>query len=179
MRHIILLCGKRGHGKDSCAKHLIQTQGYQRLAFADQLKNEVARQFLLPRYALDSVILKERYRPLLQHYGTQKREKFGPEIWIREIIKKIQDTSLDAKVVITDWRYKNELEIIRKTFPWPENCVTTVRINAVDKTSQPSNKCDLHTSEMELNDTQVDYELDNTWDHPDQLHRSVETMLKA
>ena len=62
---IISLSGWKGSGKDEAARILTNKYGFRRLAFADILKDMVARDYGISRESLDDPKLKEK--PLLQY----------------------------------------------------------------------------------------------------------------
>jgi len=65
---IILLSGYRGSGKDTAANHLVQTRNYERRAFADSLKDDVAKFLGINRMDMDDPDRKEKpilHRPVL------------------------------------------------------------------------------------------------------------------
>jgi hypothetical protein len=63
MKKIVILSGWKGSGKDTVANFLSNELDYKRIAFADFLKDIVARQYNIPRHYFDDRILKES--PLL------------------------------------------------------------------------------------------------------------------
>lgn len=180
MRHIILICAKRGHGKDECAKYLIKHHNFLRCAFADQLKDEVSKKYFIPRYALDDVVIKEQFRPLLQEYGSKKKADYGEDVWIMQIISKIKALPPTQNVVITDWRFKNELEKVKAILlnNMNGNSIKTIKIHAKNKPIMTTSVCDNHISETELDDVQVDYNIQNEWNNTEQTHLQLRTALK-
>jgi hypothetical protein len=59
MKCLILISGWKGSGKDAFAKKLI-SYGFTRIAFADALKDQVAKRYAINRRDLDDPVLKER-----------------------------------------------------------------------------------------------------------------------
>jgi hypothetical protein len=129
---IIALCGSAGSGKDTLASLLINKHNYVKLSFAGTLKDVVSIMFSWDRNLLEGDTKESRLwreqvddywakrlnikdltpRFVLQFIGTDVfRNHFHPEIWIACIERKI---SLHKKVVITDCRFKNEIELIKK-----------------------------------------------------------------
>lgn len=126
---IIGLAGFAQSGKDTAAGFL-KERGYQRLAFADILRQAV--------YELDPVIVADTYggtfsakevideigweeaksnhpevRRLLQVLGTEVgRKLLGPDIWVDKVFAQMTDP--DGKYVITDVRFSNEVHAIDK-----------------------------------------------------------------
>lgn len=59
LKKIILLSGWKGSGKDTAASILTEHFDFKRIAFADNLKDSVSKQFGIPRNYFDDRILKE------------------------------------------------------------------------------------------------------------------------
>ena len=57
------MSGYKQSGKDTAAKYLIESKGYERRAFADSLKDDVAKFLGLSRSAMDDSNLKEKAIP--------------------------------------------------------------------------------------------------------------------
>ena len=68
--NVVTLSGWKGSGKDLAAEYLIERYGFQRVAFADPLKDTVADQFNLDRKSIDNRFQKEA--PLLELPVTPK-----------------------------------------------------------------------------------------------------------
>jgi hypothetical protein len=120
---IIGITGLARSGKDSfydLSKPIIESfnQKHTRYAFADALKEESNE--LLSKYAGISAFTeknseKKIIRPFLVTYGTHVRRKLDPNCWINKVQRKIeQDTNKDSWVFVTDVRYENEIEWIKK-----------------------------------------------------------------
>lgn len=129
---IIGISGKKGNGKDTIGTHLIEKHGYVRVAFADSLKKGCQEIFGLSDEQVFGNDLKEvvdEYwghtpREILQKIGTdlirnnisKHLPNIGPDIWIRSVerqMKNLQEQGFN-KFVITDVRFPNELEWIKK-----------------------------------------------------------------
>jgi hypothetical protein len=116
-------------GKDTIAKFLVSRLGFKRISFADTLKEDLNEffkvqvwedlqnkgiqikfedvDFLNPR---DSET-KEILRPYMIWFGEKMKELNGPHHWTNRAFSKIIES--DQKLVITDVRRKNELEIFK------------------------------------------------------------------
>lgn len=125
---IIGICGFIGSGKDSIGNILIQ-QGFQRHSFGDSLKNVVSSIFgwdraLLEGNTEESRRWREAIDPLwslklgrafsprmaLQEIGTNvMRNTFHQDIWVLSM-----EMKLKGDVVVTDCRFSNEIEMIRR-----------------------------------------------------------------
>ena len=169
--NIIGLCAKKRAGKDTLTHHLIENYGYVRYAFADPLKNACREIFLLNNEQMDGS-LKETFddrwgvspRVLFQRIGTEMfREKLTnvfPEMesiannlwvyrfeqWYKEQLKE----NPNLKVVITDCRFPNEIDVIKRL-----NGI----IIKIDRNSKTNN--DSHASEKNIDNIKGDYLLEN------------------
>lgn len=123
---VLGLSGYARSGKDTVADHLVETQGYSRISFADPMREALA--------ALDPVIhlggypmglasavrmvgweklksMSNDIRPLMQRFGTEVgRSMFGENFWVDLALSRIPDGS---KVVFADVRFPNEANAIR------------------------------------------------------------------
>jgi len=128
---LIAICGFQGSGKDTLANILIE-KGYTKVSFAGLLKDIVSIIFSWDRDLLEGNTEKSRKwreevdewwsnrlnisnltpRYILQHIGTDIfRNHFHQDIWVAAIERKISNLS---GVVITDCRFPNEIELIKK-----------------------------------------------------------------
>lgn len=131
---IIGVCGYIGSGKDTLADILIKERGYVKLSFASALKDAVAVIFGWDREMIEGATPESRAwresvdewwsqrlnipgltpRWILQHWGTDiLRDKFHPDIWLASLEKKLLNSSYD-KVVITDCRFPNEIQVLKR-----------------------------------------------------------------
>lgn len=168
MRNIALL-GKARSGKDSAAAHLVREHSYTRLAFADPLK-EMALSVdpLIPMNHLESHSrlsdcvaavgwedAKDKWpevRRLLQHMGQTVRE-IDEDFWLRELLRKVAGAAkLNMPVVVTDVRYRNEAESLRRAG------FRLVRITRPGGTAMTMGemRAALHDSETELDSFAAD-----------------------
>lgn len=129
---IVGLCGYARTGKDTVGKVLVEDHGFQRVSFADKL-----REFALasdPFVALDidthdgqahyarlSLVVEaygwegakdhEDVRTLLQKMGTEAgRRILGDDVWVRPCISALKE---GGSYVFTDVRFQNEADAIR------------------------------------------------------------------
>lgn len=122
---IILLRGFSHSGKDFVGNILCRKYGYKRFAFADSLKSMVANSIGCPVEQLHSQegklqicetdVMKRTYRQILIDEAFRLRS-IDAGIFAKQCCKEIECIGAD-NIVITDWRYDNELEIMTKTFP--------------------------------------------------------------
>ena len=99
-RKIICLSGPRACGKSTISKHLRSLFGYERVAFADALR-EISSVFS-PTLRNDRIFLSE--------LGAKIRSQL-PDFFIQVIKNKIQNS--DSSFVIEDIRFPEELEFCR------------------------------------------------------------------
>jgi hypothetical protein len=124
MSLLIGIHGKARAGKDTAAAHMVRQYGFVRTAFADPLKRAAKEMFGLTHEQTYSDELKEvliphwGYSPrqLFQLLGTESgREVFGEDMWLRRwAIDAERIENEGSHVVVTDVRFANEAEMIRK-----------------------------------------------------------------
>jgi hypothetical protein len=136
---IIGVCGLIGGGKGTVADILVKEHGFQKVSFADSLKDMIAAVFGWPRHLLEGDTQESREwreqrddwwaerlnlpwltpRWVLQFWGTDVcRENFHEDIWIASLENKLRKT-VDSPVgynniVIPDTRFPNEINLIRR-----------------------------------------------------------------
>ena len=130
-RMIIGFAGKKRSGKDTIANYLVKNHGFKRFAFGDAVK-EVSRHL----FGLnDAQLYGENKEEIVEELGISPREifqKLGTEfgrnylnelfptlrvsrgtIWTYHFEKFIRDNQ-NTNIVISDVRFENEMEVIRK-----------------------------------------------------------------
>lgn len=131
--HLIGILGKKKHGKSTASNHLVIKCGYLELAIADVLKEGIKIWFGLTNdqvYGDKKEIIDEYWkvtpRFLLQKFGTDIGRDYvskimpshvGKNLWIMNLEKKylqLKKNNKDIKIVISDIRYQNEIDFIRK-----------------------------------------------------------------
>lgn len=168
---MIVLIGRAGAGKDTTYGIIKKLDpSFERVAFGDPLKDIIATGFGITRELVDALKRdtkgKFKYvtpiqnlctgvnmRTLMARIGTDTREKgILPEnIWVNIAITKANDFfGKGNDVVVTDARFINEVEQLKKFF-----AITTVKIinNSVPLLA--------HRSETELDEYKADIEIDN------------------
>lgn len=113
---IIGLLGKKQSGKDTAASAFMAIYGARvsidRLAFATALKAEVAAHLNISVAQLE--IDKLKHRKLLQWWGTEhRRQTYGDTYWVSRVEAAL-DASTTQVTVITDVRFPNEAEMIKR-----------------------------------------------------------------
>lgn len=132
MNDLIVITGFCGAGKDTMAQILVDEFGYIKLSFASVLKDIVAILFDWNREMLEGLTEEHRKqreqidiwwsnrlnienltpRLMLQIIGTQVfRNNFHNDIWIAILERRLLKYK---KVVITDCRFQNEYEMLKK-----------------------------------------------------------------
>jgi Deoxynucleotide monophosphate kinase len=181
---IIGITGLKNAGKDTAAQYLIDKYDFERVAFADTLKQAAAALFdVKPSYIENNkndisfrVQLVKHYnspglknateyksemslRQFLQRMGTEMgREVFGSLFWVDQLDKKID---LHKNYVIPDVRFDNETTI----------CDIIIEVHRPTvRTGDP------HASEQGVSDDLIDFIVKNDGTVED-LHRKVEACL--
>ena len=125
------LCGYAGCGKDTAAQVLIDEYHFQRVAFADPIKQALltlnpfvptpdAKGFQrISEFSegRDWAAVKEypEVRRLMQIIGTEVgRNLFDADIWVKLAEAKLASTLSVGDTVITDVRFPNEARLIKK-----------------------------------------------------------------
>ncbi len=116
---IIGISGNRCVGKDTFFKMLFTLdQRFKRYAFADALKHDLAPLFKT-QFDIDIFNVepkeKETIRPIMISYGVAWRN-IDINHWVKKVYENIQKECENKIPVITDLRYKNELEFLREKY---------------------------------------------------------------
>lgn len=163
MRKIILLSGWSTSGKDLLADYLVKN-GYTQFSFASILKKKVSDHYkfdydlTLTQKGKNTKINGITIRELLISYAKTKRNK-NDDIFVEYTLNEIK--LLDSyktkrgeplsDIVISDLRYNNEIEFLKKRF---KNCIT-IRINRHNKSPVDD------ISEHQLDSFNFDYIIEN------------------
>jgi len=137
---IIGVCGLIGGGKGTVADILVGNHNFEKVSFADSLKDVVATVFGWPRHMLEGDTKESRDwretvdewwsarlgipnitpRWALQYWGTEVcRQGFHTDIWIASLEKRLSQivnsgsAHLTNNIVIPDTRFPNEIQMIR------------------------------------------------------------------
>jgi deoxynucleotide monophosphate kinase-like protein len=132
---LIGLAGYKNSGKDTVGKHLVENWGFTQYAFADKVKEAACALVDITIEQLESwkndpsilVHIDEgpfegrgiTFREFLQRFGTEMgRGVFGKDFWINQLNHEIMVVDgLDPfhhKIVITDVRFPNEVQYIKR-----------------------------------------------------------------
>ena len=192
---IIGLIGFIGSGKDTVAQEFVKL-GYKKDSFAAPLKDVCAAMFGWPRELLEGDTVESREfretpdmfwtrklgidnftpRLALQLVGTDVlRNQFSQDIWLNSLEYRIRKNASErACVVISDARFKNELDLIREMggkiiwvrrgeLPeWFDIAGSAHTGNAVSKKIMQTRYRDVHESEWNWVGFKPDYTIFNT-----------------
>ena len=151
---IIGISGSRCVGKDAFFKILCTlNHNFKRYAFADALKYDLhsllKKQFNIDIFKADS-IQKEMIRPIMISYGYTWRN-IDIDHWVKLVYNKIQKLDNHIVPVITDLRYENELNFLRKEYGKKLIHIHITRSDGVEPTQEELNslahihyKADVH-----------------------------------
>jgi hypothetical protein len=204
---IIGLVGLIGSGKDTVAQQFIKT-GCLKDSFAAPLKDACAAMFGWPRELLEGDTIESREfretpdmfwtrktgidnftpRLALQLIGTDvMRNHFNSDIWLNSLEYRIRRANSSQSVVISDARFRNELELIhslhgkviwvkRGELPsWYATAESANTGNAVSRKIMQTRFKDVHESEWNWIGFPVDYIIDNNGSLED-LYEQVENI---
>jgi len=128
---IIGVCGLIGSGKGTVADILVDEHGFEKVSFADSLKDAVSAVFGWDRALLEGDTEESRDfreqvdtwwarkldmpfltpRTVLQQWGTEVcRNSFHNDIWILSLERKLGD----GNYIIPDTRFPNEIDIVQR-----------------------------------------------------------------
>lgn len=178
---IILLRGFSHSGKDFVGHILCEKYGYKRFAFADSLKKLVANEFNYPIEKLHtqegkmevckSDSIRRTYRQILIDEALRMRN-IDAGIFAKYCCQDILELeSVPNKIVITDWRYPNELEIVSKMFS--SHKVIPALVKRVGQEISPVQD----KSEYNLIQRKDDYIIQNNLDKSiyEEIHKLIST----
>lgn len=129
---IIGICKFKSSGKDTIADYLIKKHGFVKYSFASTIKDIISIMFGWSRERLEGLTKEDREwreqidpwwsktldmpllspRYVMQYFATDLfRDKFHPDIWVKIVENQIL-TSANQHIVISDCRFKNEIDMI-------------------------------------------------------------------
>lgn len=123
---IIGIIGCVGSGKDTCGDYLINHYKFKKTAYAKKVKDVASIVFGWDRDMMEGSTKESREwreqvdpfwglspRAVMQKIGTEMfREHIDKDVWIKSVVKEV--TSSTDNYVITDCRFENEVEAIKK-----------------------------------------------------------------
>ena len=181
---IILLRGFSHSGKDFVGQILCNEFDYKRFAFADSLKKMVAKEFNCPLEQLHSQegklqicetdSLKRTYRQILIDEALRLRN-LDAGVFAKHCCNEIIGPNPEAtpdRIVITDWRYPNEIKILQEFFP--TYTITPVHIIREGQAESPVNDI----SEHQLDNRTDDFKLINKMNNSiyQEVYRLIESI---
>lgn len=156
---IIGLVGERRSGKDTVCEILQKISGekFERAAFADELKRQVAKIFGISIDKLNAIKALPPVRHLLQWYGTDYvRYLEGENYWVDQLQLLLHQSNASCWI-ITDVRFQNEANWVKK---FPHH----VLFRVVRETVAKEALADSHASETELKSIDTDFIINNSGD---------------
>jgi hypothetical protein len=192
MATLIGLVGFIGSGKGTVGDMLHEKYGFERMSFAQSLKDAASSIFRWDRNLLegDTAISREwREQPdkfwsevmgrdftpreALQKLGTEAgRQIFHPDLWIKSLQKAIQESN--KPTVITDVRFQNEFKFIHNNGGYivhvqrgdlPDWYFTAAKANNGDMKAYTEMKISgIHESEWSWIGGKLDFTIDNDLD---------------
>ena len=155
---IIGLTGYAQSGKDSVAKVLMENYGFQRVAFADKIRelmyemnpdyHDTLLQQVVDRFGWDEVKKDPAVRRMMQNVGVGARKLFGDNFWVHQAMTSIANAN--PNIVVTDVRFINEADTLK---------TNGAQLWRVKRTGVES--VNGHVSEHELDGYKVDQILSN------------------
>lgn len=119
---VIGICGFKGSGKSTVARHLVKEYGFRSLNFKGAIIAEIIRKFpdvldeLKRFYNAELHELFETKPPivraLLQNYGTEVRRCDDENYWVDKWIERVNEEG-ERDIVTDDVRFFNELTAIK------------------------------------------------------------------
>lgn len=199
-RHVVILSGRIGCGKDTAADYLVKRHHFVKMSFAESLKDVCCAIFGWDRTLMEGSTPDSREwremvdtwwaerlgipqftpRWAMQHIGTDTmRNHFHDDIWIASLQRKI--TNVTKNIVITDCRFPNEMAAIQKVGG------VTVQINRgaypewlelarTDLVKFKELYPEVHPSEYSSVNLDFDYYIDNNGNY-DELHAQIRSII--
>ena len=205
---IIGITGLISSGKDTAADYLIRFHGFKKLSYAGTLKDTVAAIFGWDREMLEGTTQSGRAwreevdqwwadrlqmphltpRWVLQYWGTEvARRTFHNDIWVASVENQLRQVEDD--VVITDCRFKNEVDAIKnaggatvriKRGEQPNWLIDAIDYNHYQNPQALARLVDqnVHASEYSSVGLEYDHKVDNNGTIDD-LHKSMELIVNG
>lgn len=167
--NLVGISGHKFNGKDTIGDFLHSKYGYTKVSFAEPLKKICKELFNLNNEQLygdlkevsDPNWFNLQPRQLLQFIGTELfrdnmsklHSEFKKDFWIiclENKIKKLREINPQIKIVITDVRFENEVELVKKL----GGMVIKVK-------RKLENITDIHASEIHIDNLYCDFNVEN------------------
>lgn len=178
---VIGIMGKKFHGKDTVADHIVKKYGYNKISYADPLKEGCRQIFGLDDeqlYGSKKEVIDEYWgvtpRTILQYVGTDlfrnQLSNIIPDIdkniWIKRMERTFIDNP-DKSYIIADVRFPNEFEMIKR------------HGGIIIKVVRPDIKSeDTHASETNIDKMTGDIEINNKGTLKD-LYQTVDIVMEG
>lgn len=174
---LIGLSGKARAGKDTAAQVLVAEHGFTQIGFADVIKAMAydidpsigghPLRGLVDAMGWEEAKLVPGVRIFLQRMGASGRERLDKGVWVRAALRDVDNLMKDGtSVVISDVRYPNEAEAIRK------------RGGIIVRIDRPNVFIDNDVSETSMDDEIFEVTIDNDGTIDD-LAATVRTLIVA
>lgn len=191
------LTGRKGSGKDTAANYLCHNYGFQRIAFADAVREEAEAAFGLPAGFLNEIPHAKRenprfylsdcsdadfvrvvqqinpalemlsYRTLLQYWGTEYRRAQDKHYWTNKVKDFLEGST--ASVVVTDVRFPDEANMLLE--------LGSVLVEVRPVGVEPALSADSHVSEA--GGIPADTVILNPWGNPSTLYDNLDSFAAA
>jgi hypothetical protein len=181
---LVAISGKKRHGKDTIADHLVAKHGFTKVRFADALREVLLAQnpiveasenhryrvsYFVNQLGWDEAKNHPEIRTLLQRLATEGIRKQMPEFWTLIALQKAD--KVKGPVVISDLRFLNEIEHVRAWDPM----AGLIRVVRPGFTTDGFG--DTHVSETELDDYPFEHTFYNDGSVED-LHKAVDAWIR-
>ena len=120
MRRVIAFCGFEQSGKDYSCQRLLMTKGFEKVAFADALRESAFKILGIPyeegmsKYneLKETKIVNElTFRNILENLGSAIRT-YDKDFWARAVVNSIKNSV--KNICISDLRYPNEYRVVKE-----------------------------------------------------------------
>lgn len=169
---IIILRGFSHSGKDFVGQILCDMYNYKRFAFADSLKRIVQQEFKCSWEHLhtqegklqicEKDIFKRTYRQILIDEALRLRN-IDAGVFAKYCCQEIYKSNpkdLPKRIVITDWRYSNEIAILEESFP--KYKVSAIHIQREGQTKSPVDDISEYQLTNRINDYTIINKMNDT-----------------
>ena len=129
---VVLVAGWSQAGKDTIGGFLSANHGFKRYAFADAVKDAAAKRYGFDRALADTQTGKESVvepknflmpagrtvRQWVEYHAEERKRVEGADCWAASLAAALLGRSIrPSKVVITDWRFPEELVALQRLLP--------------------------------------------------------------
>lgn len=118
---VLGIAGRARSGKDTVAKYLYDIHGFQKVAFADPIRDMlqvglgIETHYCTEDKETDIPGIGASYRKLMQTLGTEwGRVRINPDLWIHRLERSLAYADPNERIVVSDVRFDNEAEWVRQ-----------------------------------------------------------------